>query len=165
MERDGRRWKEKKGKEKKKKKFFRGVCPRKKLKSQPEFSLAKWLCTGEPQMGYQKAWEGLEHVGPSWDIWEHFGTFWSQPFFSANHNGAAHHEKKWVTQGNSHKGKMESGSDFFCTSFTTAFHSFLLHLFPTLQVLKRPSVFNKTIVCRPTFALVAFIRSRLFPFF
>jgi len=45
-------------------------------------------------------------------------------FWKMTLTGGGRKTTKWVTQGNSHKGRMKSGSNFFCTSSTSS-HSFL----------------------------------------
>ena len=95
------------------------------------------------------SWNILEQVGTYWNLLEHFGTVWhileqvslkakghkwvnrafqpirmALPTISPDHifSQSQCHEEKWVTQGNSHKGKMKNESLTFSANQNGAAH-------------------------------------------
>ena len=141
----------------------------------------------------------MEHLGPSWNILEHFGTSWNLLEHVGNswnnlvwnvleHSGTPREgclgkwiifnqsewrcppsERKWVTQGNSHKRENEkwvrlllhfllfSFFSFSHSSFCLSFHSpsFLNDILPST---------NHTVIS-PLVVLVAFVRELVLIFF
>jgi len=114
----------------------------------------------ESTEGFGTFWNLLEPFGTFWNLLEHFGTgeFESQSpevgqsYFSTNHNGAVHCQKKWVTQGNSHKAKWKSGQTSFALPSLFSILSFVLLI---------PSSSSLNSICSLLSAfvgLVAFVR-------